>query len=200
MKRLVVVATVVFLACRPSESADGARAGDASAPLSAPSASASPVLDAGAPAPSASVAVAPSASASAGPSAGLDPAFGGVHHLDVQPDEHNLVIAADGTFFWEVFGCDFGGGGCGVWKPDGDGIVLVPKPPAATMPWSGAPPVTRVVLRSRAGGLDAQVFSASGAPVKQRWMPGEVCAQCGGGLGPTSPLKACSKPLKPACN
>lgn len=135
------------------------------------------------------------------------PSMLGVFHRNEGPDERNIEIDPDGTFFWRIYGCDFGGGDCGVWSAVGTGagtnLVLTPKPPATTMTWDDgvtfARKVTKVVVRDRGGSLEMRVFAADGEKPVQAWYPGRVCAPCGGGLGPSGKLAPCTKPMVRNC-
>ena len=89
--------------------------------------------------------VAAPAPTSAPPDAGPAPPMQGIFHRDEGPDEVNLEIDRDGTFFWRIYGCDFGGGDCGVWSASGTTLVLTPKPPATTMTWDDGTTFTRNV-------------------------------------------------------
>lgn len=145
----------------------------------------------------------PSASAPPGADASAaGPVIRGIYHLDVEPDERNLVIESDGTFFWEIFGCDFSGGGCGVWKKVGTTVVLTPTPPEKSFMWTdngGVNQVVEIVLTESAGVLDARARAVDGTITVQKWHPGQVCAQCGGGQGPTGKLAPCHRPLTKRC-
>jgi hypothetical protein len=133
----------------------------------------------------------------------LPPGMRGVFHLDVGPDERNLSIDPNGTFFWRIFGCDFSGGACGVWAIDGTSLVLTPAYGAKTMGWDDgvtfSRDVTKVVLHDKGTYLEARVFAADGAKLVQLWYPGRICAPCGGGEGPSGKLYPCAKPLVRSC-
>ncbi|HSQ63880.1 MAG TPA: hypothetical protein VLM85_11730 [Polyangiaceae bacterium] len=141
-------------------------------------------------------------SADAGP-AGLPAALHGPFHLPGRIDSVNLVLENDGTFRWRIFGCDFTGGGEGVWQASGDEIVLSPAAGAASFPWMDDKTFTRgaskVTLKARpGGGLDARATgTTAGDAWNQTWEPGRVCAQCGGGLGPDRMPRACDQPIPP---
>ena len=194
-KAVVLVALVAFTACRsvevpqpsPSDASGEADGGVVDASTDAIEASAFP-------------------SAPAAVDAGVEatvptPALGTVKqifHTDTI-DAHDLVILPDHTFFWEVNGCDFHGGGCGVWVADGTNLVLTAAAPGKSLNWAGVPPATKVTLTpTKSGVLSARIDTVSG-PLVQTWIPGQVCAVCGGGLGPTEKPKACSRPLVKAC-
>lgn len=134
---------------------------------------------------------------------GLPQSMRGAFHLDVGPDERNLFLDPDGTFFWRIFGCDYSGGACGVWAIDGTSLVLTPTPPATTMTWDDGATfmrdVNKVVLREKGGNLEARVFAADGQKLLQLWYPGRICAPCGGGDGPSGKLVPCNKPLVRSC-
>ena len=130
------------------------------------------------------------------------PVIHGLFHLDKEPDERNLVIESDGTFFWEIFGCDFSGGGCGVWRNVGTTVVLSPAPPAKSLMWTdtvGVGQVVEIVLTESGGVLEARARAVDGTMTIQKWYPGQVCAHCGGGLGPTGKLAPCHRPLTKRC-
>lgn len=59
--------------------------------------------------------------------------------------------------------------------------------------------VTKVVAHLRGANLELQAYGVDGNVTTQTWLPGQVCATCGGGLGPTGKLKPCSKPLGKPC-
>lgn len=145
----------------------------------------------------------PEAAVRATPDAGAALPMLGIFHRDEGPDERNLEIDSDGTFFWRIYGCDFGGGDCGVWSPVGTTLVLTPKPPATTMTWEDGSTfnraVTKVVVRDKGANLELRVFAADGEKLLQAWFRGRVCAPCGGGEGPSGKLFACNKPLVRSC-
>ena len=153
-----------------------------------------------------STASAPSAAASADASAkagSVPAAMRGPFHMARRVDSINLVLEDDGTFRWHIFGCDFGGGGNGVWKASGAGVVLLPAAGAASFPWmndvSYNHAASQVTLEARPGGdLDARATgTTAGDAWSQLWEPGRVCAQCGGGLGPDKMPRACNQPVPP---
>ncbi len=132
----------------------------------------------------------------------LPPGMSGVFHRNEGPDERNLEIDPDGTFFWRIYGCDFGGGACGQWSVDGTSLVLTPVPPATTMAWEDGATfnrsVTKVVLRQKGGALEARIFASDGEKLLQAWYPGRICVDCGGRSG-TMTLAPCTKPLMRSC-
>jgi predicted oxidoreductase len=67
------------------------------------------------------------------------------------------------------------------------------------MTWPDTSAVTKVVLSKRGADLEAKAFGVDGKTVVQVWYAGQVCATCGGGLGPTGKLRPCNRPLKPSC-
>ncbi|CAN5162804.1 hypothetical protein BH09MYX1_BH09MYX1_28970 [soil metagenome] len=170
---------------------------DASA-LTTPTATAPSISDAGSATATASVTPSSSSVATL-----LPPKLRGVFHSDMGPDERNLVIDGDGTFFWEIFGCDFGGGDCGVWRNTGTTVVLTPRPPATSMSWATPPEVTgkvvKIVLSEHGGNLEAHGTTALGKTFVQLWYPGQICAPCGDSLGPSGKLYACTRPLTKSC-
>jgi len=147
-----------------------------------------------------SAAASTDASASAG---GVPAAMRGPFHLPGRVDSINLVLEDDGTFRWRIFGCDFGGGGNGVWKASGAEVVLSPTAGAASFPWmdehSFTHAASKVTLKVHpSGGVDARATGTkAGDAWSQTWEPGRVCAQCGGGLGPDKMPRACTQPLPP---
>lgn len=124
--------------------------------------------------------------------------FVGIWHSPVEPDEHNLVIEPGGTFFLEMYGCDYRGSSCGTWRATSSGLELVPAPPATTMIWPSTGRVDKVVIVTRGKDLESSVVGVTG-PKTEAWLPGQVCAKCGGGLGPTGKLYPCNKPLTKSC-
>lgn len=157
--------------------------------------------DASVVAPPADASVAPPVKATA-PDAGPAGPMQGIFHRDEGPDERNLEIDPDGTFFWRIYGCDFGGGDCGVWSVAGTTLVLTPKPPATTMTWDDGVTftrkVTKVVLRDKGANLEARISADDGEKLLQAWFPGRVCAPCSG-EGPSGKLVPCNKPLVRSC-
>lgn len=92
-------------------------------------------------------------------------------HLPDAPDERNLVLEPDGTFFWEVYGCDYSGGGCGTWSIVGTTLVLTSKPPTKlSWPTFGVGPVASVVLSRKGGSLEARVTDLGGKVTVQTWL------------------------------
>lgn len=132
----------------------------------------------------------------------LPSGMAGIFHRNEGPDERNLEIDPDGTFFWRIYGCDFGGGACGQWNVDGTSLVLTPTPPATTMAWEDGATfnrsVTKVVLRQKGTTLEARVFATDGEKLLQAWYPGRICVDCGGRTGPMT-LAPCTKPLQRSC-
>jgi len=138
-----------------------------------------------------------------GTTTAIPTAFRGPFHLPGHVDSINLVLENDGSFRWRIFGCDFGGGGDGVWKSSGPDVVLSPSS-GATFPWmddvSFVHAASKVTLRARQdGGLDVEATVTTPSDAwAQTWKPGRVCAQCGGGLGPDKMPKPCNQPIPPA--
>ena len=124
-----------------------------------------------------------------------------IYHLDGMVDAVNLALLADGTFHWTIDGCDFFGGDCGVWVPEGSGAILTPNAGVAAFNWVNggtfAARAVRVTLRPGPAGdqVTASGLQLDGQPFKQTWNEGRICAMCGG-LGPTG-LQPCSDPLPP---
>lgn len=129
----------------------------------------------------------------------------GTWHLQ-QVDATNLEIKSDGTFRWSIEGCDFGGGDCGTWTLDPDGLgIRLNGTREGGFTWSSdgsfKTPVTslRVTRTNDASAvLVTDPNDASASKPSQRWESGRVCAICGGNLGPTGQQK-CSEPLPDVC-
>ncbi|MBX3191064.1 MAG: hypothetical protein KF819_28970 [Labilithrix sp.] len=149
----------------------------------------------GASAPSESI----SGSAQAAPSESVSTTFGIWHREQV--DATNLEIKPDGTFLWSIEGCDFGGGGCGRWQADAEGIVLQPLEGNVSFEWShqGFKDRVRFIRIKREGETVAiRGMIVDGESFTQTWKSGRSCAICGGSLGPTG-QEACSTPLPAVC-
>lgn len=113
----------------------------------------------------------------------------GTWHLPGRVDATNLEIRADGTFAWDIDGCDLYGGADGRWRNDAKGITLEPPAGARTLSWmdSGDRPPSTL----RATKEDARLTVTGDDGARQTWEPGAVCPTCGGGLGPTAAPKKC---------
>jgi len=116
-------------------------------------------------------------------------------------DAVSLGLWDDGTFRWEINGCDFGGEGCGSWHAVGATIVLTPSPGSATFPWAAGAgfnnPTDHVDFVAGDAGLAANVFLHDGTRASQAWPEGRVCPVCAG-LGPSA-VVACDTPLAARC-
>ncbi len=126
---------------------------------------------------------------------------GRVFHLPGPVDAVSLGLWDDGTFRWDIDGCDFRGEGCGTWHLVGTTIVLTPSPGSTTFPWvAGAGfrnPADHVDLVVGNTGLTAEVFLHDGTRVSQTWPDGRVCPVCAG-LGPSA-VVACDARLMARC-
>ena len=119
-------------------------------------------------------------------------------HLVGAVDAVDLSLDADGTFRLFVFACDAAGCSTGVWRNEGDAVVLSPREGEAGFFWphSGEPTSVRLVPDS-ATTVQAQVASVDGEP--QIWASGLICAACCGGLGPAG-VYSCADPLPLVCS
>jgi hypothetical protein len=112
-------------------------------------------------------------------------------------DATNLEIRADGTFVWDIDGCDFGGGGEGRWRTDpvvGPPGAFIFEPPRGQATFDWMDDVTfRLPVASLRVARNGDHLSVSGddrgKPFTQTWDPGSVCPNCGGQLGPTGQRK-----------
>jgi hypothetical protein len=210
VRRALFVGSFLGLGLAASLSACGrgchgsvSREWDASYSVSFGGASGADASSATPPAPVATIvdAAPPEAGSSARDAAAAPPGLLGIFHRE-GPDERNLEIDPDGTFFWRIYGCDFGGGACGAWSVDGTSLVLTPTPPAKTIAWDDGVAftrsVTKVILRQKGATIEARVFAADGEKLLQAWYAGRVCADCGKGQGPSG-IAMCTKPLVRDC-
>lgn len=130
----------------------------------------------------------------------LPPEFNGIFHLPNQGDAFNLQFNSNGTFSWNVWGCDYGNGGNGIWRKSGNNLILEPIE-NRELKWVGKGimfPVKQVEFSSQNNVIVAQItpFKESHNTIlnnPQTWELGKVCAQCGGLLGPSGPAKLCSE-------
>jgi hypothetical protein len=126
--------------------------------------------------------------------------FRGAFHLPGHPDAINIIFEDDKSFRWQIYGCDFSGGGFGVWTATPAGLELHAAP-GATLTWmdevSFESPIKLVrVHGGAAGSIDMDVTGKTPADsYKQTWQPGRVCAQCRGG-GPVGQVP-CNDPIPP---
>lgn len=131
----------------------------------------------------------------AGCASPVEPVELGVYHLD-GVDATNLELASDGTFRWGIFGCDFAGAGAGLWRVDGDALVLHPVEGEQSFTWvhdgSFAARMTRLEVRH---GDTPEVLEVRGMDdLEQTWAAGGTCAICGDDWpGPTG-TEACDDP------
>lgn len=124
----------------------------------------------------------------------------GIYHLD-QVDATNLEIRSDGSYQWSIEGCDFGGGQCGTWKSNAEGVLAL-ESGSAPVEWSygGSFRAELTRLAVKKDGDDVLVLGETkdGKSFEQSWKKGRSCALCGGQLGPTG-QEACSTPLPKIC-
>ena len=122
-------------------------------------------------------------------------------HLPGPWDATSLGLWDDGTFLWEINGCDFGFVGCGSWQLIGTTIVLSPRPGSATLQWptvEGTVIADHVDVSETDAGANVEVFLHDGSRVDQMWTHGRICPVCGG-LGPRSEPVACDLSLPARC-
>jgi hypothetical protein len=109
-------------------------------------------------------------------------------------DSYNIGILKNGTFIWRLNGCDYAGLGYGLWRQEGNQIVLYGRD-NKFFSWSGKSSeiyVKEVVVTPISGGIQTTVPNSEYSPVF--WVPGIICAQCEGALlGPTTEVQACSQ-------
>jgi hypothetical protein len=112
---------------------------------------------------------------------GIPEAYQGSFHLPGQIDAINFRLADDGTFQWDIDGCDFTGGDHGRWSGAQD-VTLSPDG-AATMTWnqgvSYVQEITSVgLVTGSASSLSATVHDSDGSTALQTWVPGRICVSC----------------------
>lgn len=120
-----------------------------------------------------------------------------IFHLS-QIDETNLSLLPNGSFVWQIFGCDFSGGGDGHWITVAPGHFQLLPSKGKTFVWPGQGGVGGVtsvdVETTPTGELHTHTVAVTG-PLDQSWKPGRVCAVCGGGLGPSRSPVLCNRPF-----
>lgn len=99
----------------------------------------------------------------------------GVYYRPDVYDPTHLVVHADGTFFWSIYGYDFGvGGDQGCWDIDKGALVLTPMPGRSALVWPGSAglgEIRRATLRvTPDGGLSLEAIMRNGyeEPALQR--------------------------------
>ena len=124
----------------------------------------------------------------------------GVYHREGLIDAVNVQLNADGTYYGTVCGCDFSGTGRGRWEREGLTLVFLPEEPDrdALFDLTDFLNISELRATLHSGGFTvAQPPEYGESP--QSWVPGRVCARCGGGsLGPTG-LQKCEEPLPTGC-
>mgnify|MGYP003450011018 CR=1 FL=1 len=118
----------------------------------------------------------------------------GLHHLPNRVDATNLELREDDAFRWSLAGCDTFGGGSGRIEHEPQTIIaLVPEPGRATFSWPGSIAVS-LTNRVRLQVLEDHLTELrDNGEAGQSWLPGGVCAVCGGKLGPSG-QEACEDP------
>lgn len=114
----------------------------------------------------------------------------GLYHLPNRVDAASLELREDQTFRWSFDGCDTFTSDRGLVRAEGERVILLlPAAGHETFAWPTALSVSKAasVRLERAG--DDLVELESGL----RWVPGGVCAICGGPFGPTG-QQACDRP------
>jgi hypothetical protein len=144
--------------------------------------------------------------------ANLSPVSLGIYHLPNQVDAVNLSLNADGTFFWNVCGCDYSGFSQGRWVIDENGLTLSSLS-GSKLTWFtdfslGSEVKTPLKVENGPGPgeitITGEVISSSNqatepsrvtfVPIRQVWKSGRLCAKCEGPLGPTG-QELCDAPL-----
>ena len=115
----------------------------------------------------------------------------GTYHVDSLADAFNIHLNADGSFYGTSCGCDFQGYGVGRWRREGSRITFLPHAGERAVYW----PREFHNKASIVGDLTHDGLVVREGKVEQRWVPGRLCAICGGdSLGPTG-ARMCPEPL-----
>ena len=121
----------------------------------------------------------------------------GALHLAGAVDAIDLSLDADGTFRLFVFACDSGSCSSGVWRTEGDAVVVSPSEGAAGFYWPRFQDPTSVRLTpDSATTVQAHAIGVEAEP--QTWAAGLICAACCGGLGPAG-VYSCDEALPATC-
>ena len=124
----------------------------------------------------------------------------GLYHLPDRVDAVSLELKDDHTFRWAVQGCDYGGADQGRWSIVNGEVRLSPREGKSTFQWFGelsVHDVSTLTLRD-APGAEPELrvtLVEQDTSHEQSWLPGGVCAVCGGTLGPTS-QRDCDAPFQ----
>jgi len=127
----------------------------------------------------------------------------GTYHPTGLIDEMNLTVFEDGTFSFEIYGCDYNDGTAGRWEPNGDSIVLLPFEGLCTVTLAEDGQQRCVFVGAGATENEIRLTRVPGTVVGDAALPfdtlerGAVCAVCGGDIGPSAPPEACTKDFSP---
>jgi hypothetical protein len=116
----------------------------------------------------------------------------GWFHRPQKIDAINLEILPDGTFRWHSNGCDYANGDEGLWRQEGNLLVLNSRNGKGFY-WSAGSMTTKVLevhIKPHGEGITT-ITNRDDSP--QLWEFGAVCAQCEGAkFGPTGMPKVCT--------
>ncbi|MHC4066148.1 MAG: hypothetical protein ACYSUI_16855 [Planctomycetota bacterium] len=112
----------------------------------------------------------------------------GTYHEEFEVDASNLTITPDGSFSWELDGCDVGGDASGSAVEEDDQLALYPSNEYTPFcDWSGCTDSDRVVVER----IDADTIATLSGNYLITWLRGRICPICAPGYFGPSALEPC---------